>query len=46
MSHVNKITEILFSNDNKLDLIKELNDKEIIALKAATGGIELDEIDE
>ena len=42
MSHVNKITEILFSHDNKLDLIKKLNNKEIMALKSATGGCEIE----
>jgi tyrosyl-tRNA synthetase len=46
MSHVNKITEILFSNKNKLDLIKKLNNKEIFALKSATGGIEMDDMND
>lgn len=46
INHVNKITEILFSNENKLDLIKKLNNEEIIALKSATGGAEIDNIDD
>jgi hypothetical protein len=45
MEHVNKITEILFGNKNKLELIKKLNKDAIIALKSATGGVEIDNID-
>ena len=44
MSHVNKITEILFSNNDKLNLIKKLDTDTIIALKSATGGVEISDI--
>lgn len=44
MEHVNKITEILFGNENKLELIKKLDKDAIMALKSATGGAEMDEI--
>lgn len=38
-----KITEILFSNQNKLELIKELWKEDILALQKETGGININE---
>ncbi len=42
IENVHKITEILFSKENKLNLLKQLNNEEKIALKGATGGVEID----
>ncbi len=42
LDNVYKITEILFSKENKLELVKWLNKEEKKALKSATGGIEID----
>ena len=39
---VEKITEILFANENKMELIKKLNESEIQALKEATNWIQIE----
>ncbi|MBP6910059.1 hypothetical protein KBC03_00440 [Patescibacteria group bacterium] len=39
-----KITEVLFGSENKLELIKNMNEGEIEALKHETGGIQLETV--